>query len=68
MAGDGKISYEGRSIDLKAVRPLVARELQDNPELPVIVTTVEGTRTAAMVRVMDEAMLAGARKLSTNRK
>jgi biopolymer transport protein ExbD len=63
VAGDGKISFEGKEVGLAGVRPTVKRICAKEP-LPVVIQTHESARSGIMVRVVDEAMLGGAKDVS----
>ncbi|MEA3305570.1 MAG: biopolymer transporter ExbD [Candidatus Omnitrophota bacterium] len=59
----GEIIYGGREIGLSGVQPLVRRELQKE-DIPVIIQADSAARSGLLVRVIDEAKLAGASKVS----
>ncbi len=60
---DGAVVYGGRDIGVGGVRPLVKRMLaKDN--VPVIVQADQAVASGLMVRVIDEAKLGGATKVS----
>lgn len=59
----GEIVYGGKEIGISGVQPLIKRELQKE-EIPVIVQADAGVKSGLMVRVIDEAKLAGAVKVS----
>jgi biopolymer transport protein ExbD len=63
VSNEGKISFEGREIGLSGVRPTVKRLCGSEP-LPVVIQTHESTRSGIMVRVVDEAMMGGAKDVS----
>lgn len=63
VTADGKVVYGGREIGLNGVRPLVRRMLQQE-DMPIIVQTDEGANAGLFVRVVDEAKLGGALKVS----
>jgi TonB family protein len=58
----GQVVYGGREIGVHGVRPLVAR-LTERAELPVVVQVDEGAAAGLLVRVLDEARLAGASRV-----
>jgi biopolymer transport protein ExbD len=60
---EGQIVYGGREIGLAGVQPLVKRMLQKE-EVPVIVQADNEVPTGLFVRVIDEAKLGGASKVS----
>lgn len=59
----GEVVYGGREIGISGVRPLVKRMLQKE-EVPVIVQADQAVQSGLLVRVIDEAKLAGAEKVS----
>lgn len=59
----GEIVYGGREIGIAGVQPLVKRMMQKE-EVPVIVQADQNVPSGLMVRVIDEAKLAGAMKVS----
>lgn len=59
----GEVVFGGREIGISGVRPLVKRKLQED-RVPVIVQVDQKTPSGLFVRVIDEAKLAGAEKVS----
>ena len=59
----GEVVYGGRDIGISGVQPLVTRMLQQE-DLPVIVQADTASQTGMLVRIIDEAKLAGAVKVS----
>lgn len=59
----GEIVYGGREIGIAGVQPLVKRMMQKE-ELPVIVQADQNVMSGLLIRVIDEAKLAGAEKVS----
>jgi len=59
----GEVVYGGREIGLAGVQPLVKRMMQKE-EVPVIVQADQNVKSGLLVRVIDEAKLAGAQKVS----
>ena len=59
----GDIVYGGDSIGLSGVRPLVKRMMQKE-DVPVIIQADQNVKSGLLVRVIDEAKLAGAEKVS----
>ena len=55
--------YGGREIGFSGIQPLVKRMLQAE-EIPVIVQADAASDSGLLVRVIDEAKLAGATKVS----
>ncbi|HXV76728.1 MAG TPA: biopolymer transporter ExbD [Candidatus Polarisedimenticolaceae bacterium] len=63
LTADGAVVYGGREIGIAGVQPLVERMLQKE-DLPVIVQADSSVQAGLMVRVIDEAKLGGATKVS----
>lgn len=63
VTSDGKIVYGGKEIGLGGVRPTVKRLCAKEP-LPVIIQSDENSRSGALIRVIDEAKLGGAKDVS----
>jgi biopolymer transport protein ExbD len=59
----GEVVYGGDSIGVSGVRPLVQRMVRKE-DIPVIIKTDAGTPSGLLVRVIDEANLGGANKVS----
>ncbi|VGO11684.1 hypothetical protein PDESU_00229 [Pontiella desulfatans] len=59
----GQIVYGGNDIGIAGVQPLVKRMMQKE-DVPVIVQADQNVASGLMVRVIDEAKLAGAVKVS----
>ena len=59
----GQVVYGGRDIGIAGVQPLVKRMLQKE-DVPVIVQADRAVEAGLFVRVIDEAKLAGATKVS----
>jgi len=64
LTAKGDVVYGGRNIGVRGVRNEVTRMLQKDPETPVIVQADGEAKSELLVRVIDEAKLAGARKVS----
>jgi biopolymer transport protein ExbD len=60
----GDIYMEGKKIDLRSIRPLVERALAEAPESGVVVVADRRSETGAIVKVMDQCRLAGAKNVS----
>ena len=60
---NGEIVYGGNEIGISGIRPLVKRMMQKE-EVPVIIQADQNVMSGLMVRVIDEAKLAGAVKVS----
>ncbi len=63
ITAQGAVVYGGRDIGIGGVRPTVARMLQKE-DLPVIVQADQTVPSGLLVRVIDEAKLGGAKKVS----
>lgn len=63
ITAKGEVVYGGREIGISGVRPLVRRELQKE-DVPVIIQADAAASSGQLVRVIDEAKLAGAVKVS----
>ena len=65
LSEKGEIVYGGRNIGIMGVRTTVKRMLasSDDPP-PVIIQADSGAKTGLLVRIIDEAKLAGAEKVS----
>jgi biopolymer transport protein ExbD len=59
----GEVVYGGREIGLSGVRQLVKRMLQKE-DIPVIIQADAAAPSGLLVRVIDEAKLGGAKKVS----
>lgn len=63
LTDKGEVVYGGREIGIGGVQPLVKRLLQKE-EVPVIIQADTEANTGLLVRIIDEAKLAGAAKVS----
>ena len=63
ITSNGEIVYGGNEIGISGIRPLVKRMMQKE-EVPVIIQADESVMSGLLVRVIDEAKLAGAIKVS----
>lgn len=59
----GEVVYGGREIGISGVQPLVKRMLQKE-EVPVIIQADTAAQSGLLIRIIDEAKLAGAIKVS----
>jgi biopolymer transport protein ExbD len=64
LTAKGEVVYGGRDIGVNGVQPLVRRVLQKEKDVPVIVQADSQAQSGLLVRVIDEAKLAGAPKVS----
>lgn len=63
LTSTGEVVYGGREIGISGVQPLVKRMLQKE-DVPVIIQADKESQSGLLVRVIDEAKLAGATKVS----
>ncbi len=60
ISASGNVVYGGREIGANGVRAVVRRLIQEDSDIPVIIQADESVPTRLLVRVIDEAKLAGA--------
>jgi biopolymer transport protein ExbD len=65
LTAKGEIVYGGREIGVSGIQPLV-RRLIARESLPVIVQADQASPSGLLVRIIDEAKLAGATKVSVS--
>jgi biopolymer transport protein ExbD len=63
LTDKGEVVYGGRDIGMGGVQPLVKRMLQKE-DVPVIIQADSAAQSGLLVRLIDEAKLAGATKVS----
>ena len=63
LTAKGEVVYGGREIGISGVRPLIKRMLQKE-DTPVIIQADSSVQSGLLVRLIDEAKLAGAVKVS----
>jgi len=63
LTAKGEVVYGGREIGIMGVRPLVKRMVQKE-DVPVIIPADAAAQSGLLVRIIDEAKLAGASKVS----
>ena len=63
LTADGQVVYSGREIGVSGVRPLVKR-MTAKEDVPVIIQADDASLTGLFARVLDEAKLAGATRVS----
>ncbi|HOQ05556.1 MAG TPA: biopolymer transporter ExbD [Anaerohalosphaeraceae bacterium] len=63
LTDKGQVVYGGREIGFSGIQPLVKQMLQKE-QVPVIIQADQGAPSGQLVRVIDEAKLAGAVKVS----
>ncbi|MEQ1631253.1 MAG: biopolymer transporter ExbD [Planctomycetota bacterium] len=64
LTSKGEVVYDKRDIGINSVRATVRRLLQKKSDVPVIIQADETAPTGLLVRVIDEAKLGGALKVS----
>jgi biopolymer transport protein ExbD len=64
LTSKGEVVYGGRDIGVGGVRSVVKRMLQKESGIPVIVQADAAAMSGLLVRIIDEAKLAGAAKVS----
>lgn len=60
ITANNNVVYGGREIGVSGVRGIVRRLVQEDANMPVIIQADESVPTRVLVRVIDEAKLAGA--------
>lgn len=63
LTAKGEVVYGGREIGISGIQPLVKRMLQKE-DIPVIIQADSAAQSGLLVRLIDEAKLAGAVKVS----
>lgn len=61
---DGEVYFEGKRIDVRSVRAHIERALAEDPESGVVIVADKRSQTGAVVTVMDQCRLAGAKNVS----
>ncbi|MCA8943663.1 MAG: biopolymer transporter ExbD [Planctomycetes bacterium] len=65
LTAKGEVVYGGREIGVGGVRRIVKQTMQkQNEEIPVIIQADQASQSGLLVRIIDEAKLAGATKVS----
>jgi biopolymer transport protein ExbD len=64
ISANGNVVYGGREIGANGVRAVVRRLVQEDSGMPVIIQADESVPTRLLVRVIDEAKLAGAQSVN----
>ncbi|MCG8527358.1 MAG: biopolymer transporter ExbD [Opitutales bacterium] len=68
ISANGNVVYGGREIGSNGVRAVVRRLIQEDSDIPVIIQADESVPTHLLVRVIDEAKLAGAQSVNISTK
>lgn len=63
LTKEGQVVYGGQQIGFSGIRPLVKRQLQKE-DVPVVIKADTDVASGLLVRVIDEAKLAGAKNVS----
>jgi len=64
LTADNRIFYGGREVEMNSVRGLVARQLRETKEAPVVIVADTDSRNGPLVDLIDECKLAGAEQVS----
>lgn len=64
LSAKGEIFCEGKNIGVQGVRAAVKRSQRSGEDVPVIVQADQDSSSGLLVRIIDEAKLAGAEKVS----
>jgi biopolymer transport protein ExbD len=64
VTAEGAIVYGGKEIGISGVQPIVRRFVDKEADTPVIIQADEKSPTGIFARVLDEAKLGGAMKVS----
>lgn len=64
ITANNNVVYGGREIGINGVRGIVKRLVQEDAKMPVIIQADESVPTRILVRVIDEAKLAGANSVN----
>lgn len=64
ISANGNVVYGGREIGVSGIRAIVRRLTKEDPKMPVIIQADETVQTSLLVRVIDEAKLAGAQSVN----
>lgn len=60
----GDVYMEGKRVDMRSIRGLIERALAEDPESGVVVVADKASETGAVIKVMDQCRLAGAKDVS----
>ncbi|MEZ6017599.1 MAG: biopolymer transporter ExbD [Planctomycetota bacterium] len=63
LTADGQVVYDSREIGIGGVQAIVRRIVQTE-DIPVIIQADQASQTGMLARIIDEAKLAGATKIS----
>jgi biopolymer transport protein ExbD len=66
LTSEGSIVFGGKEIGISGVQPTVRRFVDKDADVPVIIQVDERAESGVFVRVVEEAKLAGAKKVSVS--
>ena len=64
LTPDGSVYVHNRLVDMLELRALVGEALKEDPDRPVVILADRSAVTGALISVMDECALAGARRIA----
>ena len=64
VTADNDVAYDGKIIGIPGVSTVVKQALKDNKDMPVIIQADQEANAGLFIRIIDEAKLAGATKVS----
>ncbi len=64
LTAEGQVIYGGKEIGISGVQREVKRALASGEDVPVIVQADKDSKTDLLIRIIDEAKLADAKKIS----
>jgi biopolymer transport protein ExbD len=64
LTPEGDVYFEGKRIDIRSVRAHIERALAEDPQSGVVIVADKRSETGAVVTVMDQCRLAGAKDVS----
>jgi biopolymer transport protein ExbD len=64
LTPEGDVYFEGKRVDIRSVRAHIERALAEDPQSGVVIVADKRSETGAVVTVMDQCRLAGAKDVS----
>lgn len=64
ISKSGDVFIEGKRVDIRMVRSMVAKALRENPKTGVVIVCDRDAKTDTLIRVLDECRRAGTRNVS----
>jgi biopolymer transport protein ExbD len=64
ISHEGDVFMSGKRVDIRSIRPLIERALAEDPDGGVVIVADKRSQTGAIVEVMDQCRLAGAKDVS----